>query len=107
MTSKMRLGTKNSSYQNIPLIMLKNLSYDKHFLEIKWRCSKGDEVVKFVKQSNMTLTNLRKSWYHKNVLPKTEQNDVTNDDIDQKPDMVSKSILPKSSSGHIEELDSS
>ena len=55
----------------------------------------------------MTLTNLRKSWYHKNVLPKTEQNDVTNDDIDQKPDMVSKSILPKSSSGHIEELDSS
>ena len=54
----------------------------------------------------MTLTNLRKSWYHKNVLPNTEQNDVTNDDIDQKPDMVSKKHCQNLPLGHIEELDS-
>ena len=35
-----------------------------------------------------------------------EQNDVTNDVIDQKQDMLPKKILPKSSSGYNEQLNS-
>ena len=37
-------------------------------------------------------------------ISEVEQNDVTNDIIDQKQDMVSKEYFPKVSSGHVEQL---
>ena len=51
-------------FQNVPLITLNNFTDHKHFVKIKFSCSKGDEVVKDF------VTNQKQDTFSKTILPK-------------------------------------
>ena len=72
--SKKRHGIKKVFSQNVLLVMLNNFTLNKYFVKIKLSCSKG-------------------RWSGK--ISEIEQNDVTNDVIGQKRDMVLKKYFAR------------